>query len=63
MGINIAVGPPGFEQSLIADQVIREAKLKGLSARKMFHRLDNQQEWDQTQVVSFYIYKRYLAKI
>ena len=52
-GLVVAIGPPGSENSFLSDHIVREARASGLSAKKMFHRLDQHRNWIDTQVVSF----------
>ena len=51
-GINIAIGAVGFDQSFIADYVMKEAKQRGWSAKKFFNRLDKTDREGYSQVVS-----------
>ena len=55
-GVTLGFGPPGVEKSYVADMVIQEAKAKGLSAKKMFHRLDRHANWASVQVVRIHIF-------
>ena len=53
-GVNIALGGPGFEKSLIVEQVIQDAKARGVSFKKTYNRLGNNVELGPAQVVSSY---------
>ena len=39
-GINIAIGAAGFDQSFIAECVMKDARQRGWSTRKFYNRLD-----------------------
>ena len=60
LGINIAIGAAGSDQSFIADFVMKDAKQRGWSAKKFFNRLPTERDGNDTfaQVVSYcYIFK------
>ena len=51
-GINIAVGAIGFDQSFLADYVMKDARQRGWSTRKFYNRLDKIGHEGFSQVVS-----------
>ena len=56
LGMNIAIGAAGSDQSFIADFVMKDARQRGWSAKKFFNRLPTEREGHEifAQVVSFY---------